>query len=131
MNIGQITGRNLNERWLQNRAIPGTAPQVLSHIRNLNSNIPLWSSFGWSNPPQKSDLWIQNPGSAEKPGPKAVTNIGKGIRKMNKPHPLPQSVRLLRYTLDNRDHYQKGTPQPSISKISQTEKEIQNSQHLD
>ena len=50
---------------------------------------------------------------------------------MNKLHPLPQSVRVLRYKLDGKDHYQKGTPQPSISNISQTETEIQNSQHLD
>ena len=50
---------------------------------------------------------------------------------MNKLHPLPQSVRVLRYKLYSRDHYQKGTPQPSISKMSQTEKEIQNSQHPD
>ena len=50
---------------------------------------------------------------------------------MNKPHPLPQSVRVLRYELDSRDHYQKDTPQPPISNISQTETEIQNSQHPD
>ena len=37
-------------------------------------------------------------------------------------------MRLLRYKLDSRDHYQRGTPQPSISKSSQTETEIQNSQ---
>ena len=50
---------------------------------------------------------------------------------MNKPHPLPQSVRVLRYKLDSRDCYQKGTPQPSISNVSQTETEIQNPQHPD
>ena len=52
MNIGQITDRNLNVRWLRNRVIPVTAPQVPSHIRDLNSSIPLWSSFGRINPPQ-------------------------------------------------------------------------------
>ena len=50
---------------------------------------------------------------------------------MHKLHPLPQSVRVLRYKLDSRDHFQKGTPQLSIYKISQTETEIQNSQHPD
>ena len=50
---------------------------------------------------------------------------------MNKPHPVPQSVRVLRYKLDSRDQYQKGTPQPSISNVSQNQTEIQNSQHLD
>ena len=50
---------------------------------------------------------------------------------MSKPHPLPQSVRVIRYKLDSRDYYHKGTPQPSISKISQTETEIQNSLHPD
>ena len=78
MNIGQITNRNLNIRLLRNRAIPVTAPQVPSHIRDLNGSVPLGSSFGWSNPPQKSNLPVQNPSSVEKPRPKAV---GKGIRK--------------------------------------------------
>ena len=111
MNRGQITDRHLNVRWFRNRLIPVTAPQFPSHIRDLNSSIPLQSSFRWSNPPQKSDLWVQNPGSVEKYRPKAVTKVGKGIRKMKKkPHPLPQSVRVLRYKLDSRDHYQKGTP---------------------
>ena len=50
---------------------------------------------------------------------------------MNNLHPLPQSVRVCRYELDSKDHYQKGTPQLSISKMSQTETKIQNSQHLD
>ena len=131
MNIERITDRNLNVRWLRNRVIPATAPQVPSHIRDLSSSIPLWSSFSWSSAPQKSDLQVQNPGSVEKPRPKAVTKVGKGIRKMNKLYPLPQSVRVLRYKLDSRDCYQKDTPQPSISKILQTETEIQNSQHPD
>ena len=131
MNIGQITDRNLNVRWLRNRVIQVTASQVPSYIRNLKSCIPLWSRFGWSNHPQKSDLWVQNPDSVEKPRPKVVTKISKGIRKINKLHPLPQSMRVLRYKLDSRDHYQKGTPQPFISKISQTETEIQNTQHSD
>ena len=60
MNMGQITDRNLNVRQLRNRVMPVTAPQVPSHIGVLNSNVPLQSSFGWSNPPQKSNLWIQN-----------------------------------------------------------------------
>ena len=50
---------------------------------------------------------------------------------MNKPHPLCQSVIALRYKLDSRDHYQKSMPQPSISKILQTETENQNSQQPD
>ena len=50
---------------------------------------------------------------------------------MNKLHPLPQSVRVLRYKLDSRDCYQKGTPSPSLSKPLQSEKEIQDSQHLE
>ena len=50
---------------------------------------------------------------------------------MKNPPPLPQSVRVLRYELDGRDCYQKGTSQPSISKISQTETENQNSQQPD
>ena len=54
MNIGQITDRNLNVRWLRNRMIPVTVPQVPSHIRDLDSSIPEWLSFHWSNPPQKS-----------------------------------------------------------------------------
>ena len=84
MNIGQNTDRNLNVRWLRrNRLIPVTAPQVPSHVRDFNSSIPLLSNFGWSNPPQKSGLQVQNPDSAEKPRPKAVTKVGKGIRKMN------------------------------------------------
>ena len=62
MNIGQITDRNLNVRQLRNKAIPITVPQVTSHIRDLNSGIPLWSSFGWSNSQQIPDLWVQNPG---------------------------------------------------------------------
>ena len=67
MNIGQITDRNLNVRWLRNRAKLVTAPQIPSHITDLNSSVPLQSSFGWSNPPQKSDLWVQNPSPVEKP----------------------------------------------------------------
>ena len=51
---------------------------------------------------------------------------------MNKLHPLPlQSVKVLGYKLESRDHYHKDTDQPSISKISQTETKIQDSQHLD
>ena len=61
----------------------------------------------------------------------APLKLVKGIRKMNKLHSSPQSVRVLRYKLDSRDHYQKGTPQPSISKISQSEKETRDSQHLE
>ena len=83
------------------------------------------------NPPQKSDLWVQNPGLVEKSRPRAATKVGKGIRKMSKLHPLPQSVRVPRYKLDRRHCYQKGTTRPSTSKISQTETEIQNSQHPD
>ena len=49
---------------------------------------------------------------------------------MNKLHPLPPSVRVLKYKLENKDHYHKDTPQRSISKISQTETKIQNSQHM-
>ena len=90
--------------------IPVTAPQVPSHITNLDSSIPQQSSFDWSNPPQKLDLWVQNPNSAEKLRPTTVTKLGKGIRKMNKLHSLHQSVRVLRYKLDSRDHYEKGTP---------------------
>ena len=111
MNIGQITDRNLNVRWLRNRAIPETAPQVPSHIRDTHSSVPLHSSFGWSKPPQKSDLLVQDPISVGKPRLKAVTKVGKGIRKVNKLHPLPpQSVRVLSYKLDSRDHYHKDTP---------------------
>ena len=40
MTIEQITDRNLNVRWLRNRTIPVTAPQVPSHIRDLDSSIP-------------------------------------------------------------------------------------------
>ena len=131
IDIGETTDINLNVRQSRNRGIPATAPEVSSHIRDLNSSIPLWSSFSWGNPPQKLDWQVQNPSSAEKPRPNTVTKVGKGIRKMNKLHPLPQSVRVLRYKLERRDHYQKDIPQPSISKISQTEKESQNSQHPD
>ena len=125
MNIGQITDRNLNVRWLMDRVIPATVPQVPFLIRDLSSSGPLWSRFGWRN------LQVQNAGSVEKPRPNAVTKVGKGIMKKNKLHPLPLSVRVLRYKLDSRDYYHKDTPQPSISKISQTETKIQNSQHLD
>ena len=97
MNIGENTDRNLNVRWLRNRAIPVTALQVPSHIRYPNSSIPLWSSFTKSDPPKKSDLQVQKPDAVDKPRPKVVTKIGKGIRRMNKPHPLPQSVTVLRY----------------------------------
>ena len=90
--------------------MPVTAPEVPSHIRDLDSSIPPWSRFHWSNPPQKSNLWVQNPDSAEKLGPTPVTKLGKGIRKMNKLHPLPKSMRVLMYKLDSRDHYQKGAP---------------------
>ena len=58
-------------------------------------------------------------------------SVGNGIRKVNKPHPLPQSLRVLRYKLENRDHYHKDIPHPSISKILQTETKIQDSHHLD
>ena len=44
-----------------------------------------------------------------------VTKSSKGIREMNKPHPLPQSVGVLRYKLDSRDCYQKGSSQPFLS----------------
>ena len=110
MNIGQITDKNLNVRWLRNRTIPVTAPQVPSVIRDINPSVPAQSRFGWSNPAQKSNSRVQNPGSVEKPSPKAVSKVGKGIRKMNKLHPLPQSVRVLRYKLDSRDYHHKGTP---------------------
>ena len=50
---------------------------------------------------------------------------------MNKLHSFPQSVRVHRYKLDSRDCYQRGTPQPFISKLSQTETEIQNLQQPD
>ena len=119
MNIGEITHKNLNVRWLGNRVVPVSAPQVSSYIRDPTSSIHLWSSFRWSHPSQKSDLWVQNPNSIEKSRPKVVTKIGKGMRKMNKLYPLPQSVIVFRYKLDSRDHHQKGTPWPSISKISQ------------
>ena len=56
MNIGKITDRKLNVRWLRNRLIPVTASQVPSHIRDLDSSIPQWSSFNWSNPPHKPDF---------------------------------------------------------------------------
>ena len=108
--IGQITDRNLNVKWLRNRAIPVTASQVPSNIRDLNSSIPLQSSLRWSNPAQKLDLWVQNPSSVEKPRPKDVSKVGKGIRKMSKLHPLPQSVRVLRYKLDSRVIISRGTP---------------------
>ena len=81
MNIGQITDRNLNVRQLRNRAISVTKPQVPSHFRDLNSSVPLWSSFGCSSPPKKFDLQAQNPSSVEKPRLKAVTKVGNGIRK--------------------------------------------------
>ena len=60
-----------------------------------------------------------------------MTKASKGIKKMNKLYPVPQSVRVLRYKLDSRDCYQKGTPQPSLSKLLKSEKETQESQHLE
>ena len=130
MNVGQITDRNLNARQLRNRLIPFTPPQVTSLIRNLDSSIPWWSSFSWSSPPQKLKLWSQNHYSAERLRPALVIKSNKGIRKMNKLHPLPQSVRVLRYKLDSRIHYQKGTPWPSLSKLLEGNKETQDSQCL-
>ena len=56
INLEEITDRNLHVRWLRNRMILLTAPQVPSLIRDLDSSIPQWSSFDWSNPPQKPKL---------------------------------------------------------------------------
>ena len=128
MNIEQITDRNLNVRQLRNRGIPVTTSQVPSHISDLNSSVPL----GWSNPPQKSNLRVQDSISVRKPRPKAVSKVYKCTRKVNKLHPLPKSVQVHKYKLDiSREHYHKDTPQPSLSKMSQTEAKIQNSQHQD
>ena len=44
---------------------------------------------------------------------------------MNKPHPLPQSESVLKYKLDSRDYYQKGTPQPSLSKLLESKTQAQ------
>ena len=103
----------------------------MSLIRHLDSSIPWWSSFNWSGPPQKPKLWSQNQDWAERLRPAPVTKSSKGIRKMNKPHLLIQSVRVLRYKLDSRDCYQKGSPQPSLSKPLESKNETQDSQHLE
>ena len=92
MNIGQITDRNLNVRWLRTRVIPVTTPQVPFHIRDHYSSVPLQSGFGLSNLPQKSDLQVQDTISVGKPGLKPVTKVGKGIRKFDKLYPIPISV---------------------------------------
>ena len=60
-----------------------------------------------------------------------MTRTSKGIKKKNKLHPLPQSVKGLRYKLDCRDCSQKGTPQPPLSKQLKHENEAQESQHLE
>ena len=60
-----------------------------------------------------------------------MTRASKGIKEKNKLHPLPQSVRVLRYKLDCRDCSQKGTPQPPLSKHLKNENEAQESQHLE
>ena len=115
MNIWEITDRNWNVTWLRNRVIPVTTLQVPSHICNLSSSVPLQFSLGWSNPPQKLDLQVQDPVSAGKPRLKAVTKVGKGIRKVNKLYPLLQSVQVHKYKLDiGREHYHKDTPWPSL-----------------
>ena len=105
MNIGQITDRNVNVRWLRNRMIPFTAPKVTSLIRYLDSSIPQWSNFDWSSLQQTPKLQSQNHDSGERLRPALVTKSSKGIRKINKLHPLPQSVRVPRYKLDSRDCY--------------------------
>ena len=110
MNVGQLTDRNLNVRQLRNREIPLMPPQVTSLLRNLDTNIPQWSSFDWSSPPQKPKLRSQNHNSAKKLRPAPVTKTSKSIKKMSKPHQLSQSMRVLRYKLDSRDHYKKDTP---------------------
>ena len=79
----------------------------------------------------KSDIQVKNSISVRKSWLEAVTRVCKSIRKVNKPHSLPQPVRFLRYKLDSRDCYHKDTLQPSISSISWTETKIKNSQHLD
>ena len=122
MNVGKITDRDLNIGQLRNRTISVTAPQVPSLIRDLDSYIPWWSSFNWSSPPQKPKLQSQNHDSAVRLRPAPITQSSKGIRKMNKLHPLSQSVRVLRYKLDIRDYYQKGIPWPSLSKPLQSKK---------
>ena len=116
---------------LRNRAIPLMPPQVTSLHRNLDSNIPQKSSYDWSSPPQKPRLRSQNHDSAEKLRSAPVTKASTFIMKMNKPHPLPQSVRVLTYKLDSMDHYQKGSHWPSLSKLLKNEKEAQESQHLE
>ena len=80
MSIRWITDRNLDVGWLRNRVIPVTTPQAPSHISNLSSSVPLQSSFGWSNPPQKSNSWAQDPISVGKSRPKAVIKVSKGIK---------------------------------------------------
>ena len=83
MNVGQLTDRELNVRQLRNRVIPLMPPQVTSLLRNLDSNIPQWSSFDWSNPPQKLKLRSQNHDLAERLRPASMTKASKGIKKMS------------------------------------------------
>ena len=96
MNEGQFTDRNLNVRQLRNKVMPLMLSQVTSHLRNLNSNIPQQSSFNWSSPPQRPRVQSENHNSAEKLRSTPMTKASKGIKKINKLHPLPQSVRVLR-----------------------------------
>ena len=131
MYVGQLTDRNLNVRQLRNRRIPFTPPWVTSILRSLDSNIPQWSSFDWSSSLlQEPKLRSQNHDSAEKPRPAPMTKVCKGIMRVNKPHPLPQSVRVLRYKLDIKGHYQKGTPWLPLLNHKHIKKKPE-SQHLE